>query len=198
MTTATSTNGRGRKSLASQIDRLDQVLDGLAENLNEAVATAVKEAVQATLVELVTNPVVRARLQGTVPPAAPPAKPSLAGRLGQALGRVQGWVGARLAAAREAAGRLISRGRQTCAAVGRQARQGFVTLLTRLVLVRRYAAQLLAALAVGLAVGVAAYFAGPWLSATVGTAGGFVTALTVRAGVWLQRSLGPAMNTAGT
>src|SRR5688572_26445700 len=29
-----STNGRARKSLAEQIDRLDSILDGLAENLN--------------------------------------------------------------------------------------------------------------------------------------------------------------------
>ena len=35
----TDTNGRSRKSLAEQIDRLDHILDGLGEGLNEAVAT---------------------------------------------------------------------------------------------------------------------------------------------------------------
>ena len=43
-----SVNG-SRKSLASQIDRLDSILDGLSEGLNEAVADAVQRGVgQAT------------------------------------------------------------------------------------------------------------------------------------------------------
>ena len=44
-TTNVNANGRIRKSLAEQLDRLDLILDGLADGLNEAVATAVKEAV---------------------------------------------------------------------------------------------------------------------------------------------------------
>src|SRR5262249_41468329 len=40
----TTTNGV-RKTLASQIDRLDSILDGLSDGLNEAVATAVEAAV---------------------------------------------------------------------------------------------------------------------------------------------------------
>ena len=52
----TLTNGRQRKSLAEQIDRLDSVLDGLADGLNEAVATAVKETVHAVLSEVLSNP----------------------------------------------------------------------------------------------------------------------------------------------
>ena len=63
-------NGR-RASLADQIDRLDGMIDGLAEGLNEAVATEVREAVglavqQAlgqVLRELLTNPELLARLQ---------------------------------------------------------------------------------------------------------------------------------------
>ncbi len=38
-------NGQRRPSLAELLDRLDRILDGLAEALNEAVAAAVKEAV---------------------------------------------------------------------------------------------------------------------------------------------------------
>ncbi len=56
--------GRVRKSLEQQIDRLDAILDGLAEALNEAVAdavkeavgVAVKEAVQAALTHALSNP----------------------------------------------------------------------------------------------------------------------------------------------
>ena len=63
-----------RKTLASQIDRLDSILDGLAENLNEAVADSVKgavtvavqEAVHAALVEILSNAEVRRRLAANV------------------------------------------------------------------------------------------------------------------------------------
>src|SRR6478609_5509848 len=59
----TSMNGQ-RKTLATQLDRLDRILDGLAEALNEAVSdavrqsvgTAVGEAVQAAVKEVLTHP----------------------------------------------------------------------------------------------------------------------------------------------
>ena len=82
MTTATTTNGV-RKTLASQIDRLDSILDGLSENLNQAVADAVqgavglavrqavgqavKEAVQAVLAEVLTNADLLAAVRGILP-----------------------------------------------------------------------------------------------------------------------------------
>ena len=67
----TLTNGRQRKSLAEQIDRLDSVLDGLADGLNEAVASAVKEAVRAVLSEMLTNPEVLTRLHAAQQVAVP-------------------------------------------------------------------------------------------------------------------------------
>jgi len=45
MTTPTSMNGRMKKTLAFQLDRLDTILDGLADALNGAVADAVKKTV---------------------------------------------------------------------------------------------------------------------------------------------------------
>jgi hypothetical protein len=36
--TTTTTNGRTRKSLAEQIDRLDAILDGLADALNDGAS----------------------------------------------------------------------------------------------------------------------------------------------------------------
>src|SRR5262245_50960001 len=81
----TTTNGQERKTLASQIDRLHSILDGLSDNLNEAVATAVqgavelavrqavgpavKEAVQAVLVEVMTNADLLATLRAVLPTA---------------------------------------------------------------------------------------------------------------------------------
>src|SRR3954464_7899019 len=44
--TPTHPNGQVRKTLASQLDRLDAILDTLGEGLNEAVATAVEQAVE--------------------------------------------------------------------------------------------------------------------------------------------------------
>ena len=81
MTKTLEMNGPTRKTLASQLDRLDSILDGLSEGLSDAVASAVREAVglavqeavQAVLTELLTNPLLREQLQG--PAAAQPAAP---------------------------------------------------------------------------------------------------------------------------
>jgi hypothetical protein len=77
----TDTNGRQRKSLAEQIDRLDAILDGLSDALQgavsqavqEAVSVAVKEAVRAVLTEILTNAELQAKLRG---PAGPPMPPT--------------------------------------------------------------------------------------------------------------------------
>jgi hypothetical protein len=63
-------NRKVRKSLSDQLDRMDVVLDGLAENLDQAVAHAVKQAVQGVLLEVMTNPDVLAAIRGSMP--APP------------------------------------------------------------------------------------------------------------------------------
>ena len=109
MNPTTNANGQ-RKSLASQIDRLDALLDGLADGLNEAVAQAVqgavalavKEAVQAVLTEVLTNPAVLAKLQAATQAAQPeqPAdapKPMGPGR----FAAWRNWAGAQLKKAGE-------------------------------------------------------------------------------------------------
>lgn len=76
---ATNNGTTTRKSLASQLDRLDSILDGLAENLNEAVATAVTETVGKVVCEamrvgfreITTDPAIASVLHGmSMPPAA--------------------------------------------------------------------------------------------------------------------------------
>jgi hypothetical protein len=52
-TMTTNPNGRTRKSLAEQIDRLDAILDGLGDALSESVAAAVSEAVGRAVKEAV-------------------------------------------------------------------------------------------------------------------------------------------------
>src|SRR4051812_19026608 len=65
MSTATvTTNGRrARKQLSDQLDRLDAILDALAEGLPGAVADACREgarqAVKDAVVEILTNPELR-------------------------------------------------------------------------------------------------------------------------------------------
>jgi hypothetical protein len=94
MTTATRTNidGEQRKTLSSQLDRLDDILDGLdsalAGAVQEAVSMAVKQAVQAVLAEVLTNRELQDQLQKaaqhTPLPESPHGKPSLLNRLWQA------------------------------------------------------------------------------------------------------------------
>src|SRR6516165_5621160 len=102
MTKTLEMNGPARKTLASQLDRLDGILDGLSEGLSDAVAQAVREAVglavqeavQAVLTELLTNPALREQLQGpSAAESAPPDDPANKqgggwGRLAALCGRV--------------------------------------------------------------------------------------------------------------
>ena len=85
MTKTLEMNGPARKTLASQLDRLDSILDGLSEGLSDAVASAVREAVglavreavQAVLTELLTNPALREQLQRpAAAESAPPDDPA--------------------------------------------------------------------------------------------------------------------------
>src|SRR6476619_6961806 len=96
----THLNGQ-RKTLATQLDRLDRILDGLAEALNEAVADAVRqsvaatvgEAVQAAVKEVLMHPeLLRAAAATAAPVPAPaveaPKKPSALRRLLESARRV--------------------------------------------------------------------------------------------------------------
>jgi hypothetical protein len=99
-TITTNPNGRARKTLAEQIDRLDAILDGLGDALNEAVAAAVsqaagravKEAVQAVLAEALTNPAHRQRALHVDSQPAPRANSPVTPR---PLARLATWLGMR-------------------------------------------------------------------------------------------------------
>jgi hypothetical protein len=194
--TTLNTNGRVRKSLAEQIDRLDQILDGLAEGLNEAVAmavkeaigVAVKEAVQAVLTEVLTNPAVREQLGGVVSPSVPPAAATPKSGMRQRFGQTRAWIGRQLGAVCQAVAALPRRACQACATMVLRVRQACGALWIRVQLLRYIEVQLLTALGLGSAAGAAAYLAGPWLAAGVSALGGLMTPLVVRAGLWLQRA----------
>jgi len=180
MTTTMHANGQVKKSLAQQIDRLDGILDGLAEGLNEAVAgavkeavgRAVKEAVQAVLAEVLSNPDLLGMLRGTLASKAsadpqPPAE-SVPPRTEGPLKRAWKW----------AKGKVQRLGSKLFALGG------------YLRVVRRFKVELATALTIGAGAGVAAYYAGPWLSAAVSGLGAFVATLGVHAGLWLRHTLG--------
>ncbi|HVS36388.1 MAG TPA: hypothetical protein VMS17_12550 [Gemmataceae bacterium] len=193
MTMKVNSNGQARKSLSEQIDRLDAMLDGLAEGLNEAVAMvvkeavgmAVKEAVQAVLREALANPELLARLAGVAKPAPQPApkvaKPKVSWK--QRWAGIYNAVATKLNAARQWCGRRLD-----------QARNWASGLLRRVRALACFKYQLLTALGVGLAVGAAAYFAGPWLAAGVSALGGFGATLAVHAGLWLRRVLNASIS----
>src|SRR5215472_2043253 len=91
-TPRTTSNGQPRKTLASQLDRLDGILDGLdralAGAVQDAVEQAVKQAVQAVLTEVLTNRELQEQLQQAAQHAPSRdethGKPSMLNRLWQA------------------------------------------------------------------------------------------------------------------
>lgn len=208
MKTMTSSNGQMRKSLASQIDRLDGVLDGLADNLNEAVAAAVKEAVglavqeaiRGVLREILANPALIAKLQGAVLPAMAAGTTAPKPGLKERVGKVTSWLGKRVQAARHVCRGWLQKARkatvtavntacQTCNTLKQWAIQKLILVWLRLQLARHFWAQFLTALLVGSASGIAVFFAEPWLAAIVGGIGGFTLTLAVEAGLLLRRLL---------
>src|SRR5690349_13205183 len=75
----TPANGQSRKTLASQLDRLEGILGGLdaalAGAVQDAVEQAVKQAGQSVLTEVVTNRELQEQLQQAAQPAPPPEPP---------------------------------------------------------------------------------------------------------------------------
>src|SRR5262249_13953132 len=88
----TTTNGSVRKTLASQLDRLASLLDGVSEALNGAVASAVegaveravkqavgeavKETLQAVIAEALTNADLLAAARTLLAPGSPADVPA--------------------------------------------------------------------------------------------------------------------------
>jgi hypothetical protein len=190
---STGTNGRAeRKSLAEQIDRLDQILDGLADGLSAAVADAVTAAVgtavAAAVREVLSNPELLRRLRPEPAPSAGKVGELarwLCGGLAGALRRC--WRGVSTATAQlrqkaEDVTAALRAGRQALAGRVRRAMTAFARRLWRggallVLLARRYHKPLLAALAVGAALGLGCYLAGPAVSSAVSGVAGFVGSL---------------------
>jgi hypothetical protein len=187
----TTTNGQVRRTLASQLDRLDSILDGLSEALNGAVATAVegaveravkqavgeavRETLQAVIAEVASNPdlVAAARTllaPGTSvdvspdSPTTPPEPPR--GLFRRACDKVQAGVAVAANACAAVAGRV--------AGVKTAVRAGWG-------LTKKFRGRVLLASGVGVAAGVVTYGVAPWLGIVAASVGGFLTSLAVQA-----------------
>jgi len=199
MSNGTGVNGRARTTLAGQIDRLDRVLDGLAEGLNEAVAAevqravgpAVREAVQAAIREVVTNRELAARLQAVTDPppeTAVATAPDASGRPCSPWGRAASWV----SVLRRSPGRSLSAWAWTCASAASRARAAARAGVGRLrhavesgrtrlrpLLLRCWPRPRATAVA-GVGLGAAAYLAGHHLESAFSGGGWFTTALAAQ------------------
>jgi hypothetical protein len=206
MTSSTlSNNGHvSRKTLSTQIERLDSMLDGLAENLNDAVALAVKDvvgqvvrdAVEVAVKEVLSSPaLLRAALAQQAPPTPPvqstPPKPErrsltdrvqsgwkwLCTKATQTVSHVKKKLGQGLAW-------CLEKLRQGCVAI-RNRGPGWVAggagtmaaLGTAGLLLWRFRQSCSVALAAGLVAGVSSYCAGPLLRALLSGLGGLALTL---------------------
>jgi len=197
MSAKTNINGQVRKTLAEQIDRLDAMLDGLAEGLNDAVAAALKDAVgsavQAVLREALANPELLARLAAAAPSPAPAAPaPTTPAEAPKATWK-QRWVSVRqkmtawASAVRMQCGRRLGRAGRCAACAWNGLR-----------ILGRFPYSLLTAAAVAVAAGVAACFARPWLAAAYAAVSGFAAMVAVRVrAAWRRLAAPPDTGSAG-
>jgi hypothetical protein len=206
MNPTTNANGQ-RKSLASQIDRLDALLDGLADGLNHAVAQAVqgavalavKEAVQAVLVEVLTNPAVLALQAATQSEQAEQPAGSPTGGPGK-VASWRDWIGAKLKKVGDRCRAGWQRLRDTGVVLARRATRMVTTAATaiREEVVRVVATgwllgnvllRLAAAFGSGVAVRVALFVTGVIVASSPGDLRAVVLTAVARVIVWLRRLL---------
>ena len=197
--TATMNGRPQRKQLSDQLDRLDTMIDCLADELPKAVADATREgtraAVRDILGELLRDPEILARLRDALGGAAPvkpsplsappptptptpvPHAPGLFARVGGGLHR---GAGAALAKGRQALAAIVMRLREAKirAAAAIETAQTFVP-------VRRFA---VTAALVGVTVAAISYVAPQGVSAMVSGIGGAVATAAVQTYAWLRKS----------
>jgi len=212
-TTTANPNNRIRKTLASQLDRLDDILDTLANGLTEAVTTtvrdavsdAVRDAVKLAIIEIVTSPELQEVLRATQQqkaeqievPVATLVKPGIGERLWGALKA----TGKKIAGMMTWTCNRVRNGLSSCWTALKKltlkVSQQVVTMVKGignwLTLVGRFAWQLrkplLIAFGIGSVVGLGCYFAGPVVSSAVSGIAGFVGSLAASAVNGLRRML---------
>ena len=155
-----TTNGKPRRQLADQLDRLDGIIDALSEGLNQAVADAARDGTRAAiadvLMDLLTDPEVMTLVRTAA--GAPPEtattdeyRPTLLARVGRAVrSAVSGLVDRARSIARAVAVKTAAVTSRMAATAGYVRTAAAVIPLLLASVPRRYA------VAIGLAVGSAA------------------------------------------
>jgi hypothetical protein len=165
--------------LSDQLDRFDQILDGLAEGLQGAITdaaregtrVAVREAVQAVL----ADPVLRTVLTRLAAPVA--ARPSVWARVKATLARLKvGIVQAVAPVVRP----MVEQARAVTRTVGQIGRALGITWQWR--------RGLAVGAGIGLVVAGVSYVSSHGVSAILSGIGGAVTAVAVQIGFWVRRS----------
>ena len=176
-------NGKPRKQLSDQLDRLDGIIDLLAEGLPQAVADAAREgtrqAVKDAIVEILSNPDLRAMLTPLAPtpspqpvyapppvPEAVPAGPSVWSRMRE-----------KVASARTAVAEKCKSAVTTVTTAART--------LNSIVPLKRIA---IIGTAAGAVVATVSYAAPHSVSAVIAGIGGAATAVAVQVGAWVRKS----------
>jgi hypothetical protein len=203
--TMSTTLNAGRKTLASQLDRLDTIIDGLAENLHEAVAMAaanvvketltvvVQEAVHSALVEILANAEVQKRLAVNVRPPVP-----LIVRLAAKVRSCWSWLKSTVKGAwskvKTVANSLAMAASTKAKQAGKQIRQRAKTCWMWTVaiaaLAKRFRLQLGVAVGVGMLVGAVCYVGGREIASFGCGLAGFIGSLTTDAVDRVRRMYG--------
>ncbi len=200
MSATMTTNGKPqRKQLGDQLDRLDSIIDALADGLPGAVAEACRDgarlAVKDAIIEILSNPELRALLtpprldpvwegHTTRPEPEPvtpeePKMPSIWSRLKARVAAARGTVVATVRQAKEAVKSRWSAARGMMTAIGTMA--GEALPVQRILLV---------GLGLGLAVGLVTLTLPDTAAAAVSGVSTTISVVAVQIGGWLKRVAG--------
>jgi hypothetical protein len=185
-------NNRKRPSLSEQINRLDKTLDGLSDALNGAVADAVKdavghavrEAVQAVLNEVLSRPEVIAKLAPAVASEPKPQEPS---RLRKLLGQVWTGICGCIAAIRLACGLGAQKVWTKLGNGWQRTKECAQVTWSNCQILGYFKYQIMLALGMGIATGIAVWYASPWIGAVLSGIGGFATTVAVQGWLWVRK-----------
>jgi hypothetical protein len=198
--TATMNGRPQRKQLSDQLDRLDVMIDLLADGLPKAVADATREgtraAVRDILGELLRDPEILTRLRealGAAPAPAKPSQPSAPAPIPTvtAAPHATGLLARVGSGLQRAAGAAVAKGGQALAAIRMRLREAKLRAAAAIetaqtfVPVRRFAAT---AAVVGVTVAAVSYVAPQGFSAVVSGIGGAVVTAAVQTYGWLRKS----------
>jgi hypothetical protein len=189
--TATMNGKPQRKQLADQLDRLDSIIDTLADGLNQVVADACREgtrqAVRNVLIEIANNPELRAMLVSQavpVPATAPiPANPPESKKPGL-------WtrLKAKIAAVRETLTGAATKAKDLVAAKYKSASNTVVAVSTATGEALPLRRVLWVGLGVGLLVGLVCLVVPHAAAAAISAVSVATTAVAAQIGTWLKRA----------